>query len=179
MRLPDLTSLSEHLARRGTLVLALLLPLLPALASAQAPPPAQSHAAGSLTVSGAWARATPPNARTGAAYLTIANKGPTSDRLTAAASPAARAAELHTHAMEGGVARMRPVDAVEIAAGESAIFQPGGLHVMLIDLAAPLREGQSLALTLNFEKAGAVTVEVPIRRTPPAAAPGHSSSHGH
>jgi hypothetical protein len=71
---------------------------------------------------------------------------------------------------------MRPVVAVEIAPGEPAVLQPGGLHMMMLDLKAPLKDGESFPLTLTFEKAGKVTVSVDVRRNAPAAPGGHSHS---
>jgi copper(I)-binding protein len=120
-------------------------------------------------------RATPPGARTGAAYLTIENRSG-ADRLLGAASPAARALELHTHVSEGGVQRMVRLMEVEIPAGATVAFAPGGLHVMLIDLAAPLAPGGTVALRLEFANAEPIEVSVPVidaRTTPAPAHAGH------
>lgn len=155
---------------------------LPGAAQAQmrpAEPGAAAGQAGTLTISGAWARATPPAARTGAVYLTVTNDGGAPDRLVAGASSAAASVEFHAHMMDAGVARMRAIEAVEISPGEPAIFQPGGLHVMLIDLRAPLREGQSIPLTLTFARAGTITLDVPVRRTAPPGTPLPSHQHEH
>lgn len=137
------------------------------------PPPATTQ--GDLEISGAWARATPPGARTGAAYLSLVNRGSAPDRLVAANSPAAEKTELHAHINEGGVMRMKAVDTISVAPGERLSLRPGGLHVMLIDLKAPLREGSRLSLTLRFAGAGDVTVEVPVLRNAPSGpAAGHT-----
>ncbi len=133
-------------------------------ASAQAP----------LVVHEPWARAAMAG-RTSAAYMTIENTTGTLDRLVAASSPAARLVELHSHIMDGGVMRMRPVTAIEVNPGEPAVLRPGGLHVMLIDLTRQLRAGETIPLTLRFERGGAVTVEVPVQ---PAGASG-AGQHGH
>lgn len=156
----------------AVLILALATPA-PAQHQTTPQPPAQTGSAthGHLAVAGAWARATPPAARTGAIYFTVTNDGAEPDRLVAAVSPAAAMVELHTHVMEGGVARMRQISAVEVSPGEPAVFQPGGLHVMLIDLRAPLRDGERVSLTLTFARAGALTFEVPVRRSAPAGGP--------
>jgi copper(I)-binding protein len=124
----------------------------------------QEARVGMVTVSGAHAFATPPSARTGAAYMTIANTGAAGDRLIAASTPAAGKVELHRMIRDGDVMRMREVAAIDIAAGGHVQLQRGGLHVMLIDLRQPLREGERIALTLTFEKAGAVELTVPIQR---------------
>jgi hypothetical protein len=129
-----------------------------------------------LKIEGAWARASAGLARNGAAYMTIHNEGPVADRLIAASSPIAGTIELHAHLKDGDVMRMRPVVAVEIAPGEPAVLQPGGLHMMMLDLKAPLKDGESFPLTLTFEKAGKVTVSVDVRRNAPAAPGGHSHS---
>ena len=129
-----------------------------------------------LKIEGAWARASAGLARNGAAYMTIHNEGPVADRLIAASSPIAGTIELHAHLKDGDVMRMRPVVAVEIAPGEPAVLQPGGLHMMMLDLKAPLKDGESFPLTLTFEKAGKVTVSVDVRRNAPASPGGHGHS---
>lgn len=118
--------------------------------------------AASIEVREPFARASIGQADTGVVYLIIHNRSDAADRLVAASSPAAERAELHTHRLDGTVMRMRQVEAVEIAAGETVSFEPGGLHIMLRGLTAPLREGDSFTLTLRFEASGATTVEVPV-----------------
>lgn len=139
---------------------------------------ALSHAynLGPLNINHPTARATAPGQPNGAAYLAITNTGAESDRLVALETPAAAAAEIHMMSEEGGVMTMRKLDAVEIAPGAPAVFQPGGLHIMLIDLAGPLKPGETVPLTLTFEKAGAVTVDLAIEK---ATTPeGHGGEHG-
>jgi periplasmic copper chaperone A len=121
-----------------------------------------------LEVSNAWARATPGKAENGAAYLTI--QSPTADRLISASSPVAKKAGLHTMSMEGMVMKMRPLAGLDIPAGQPVTLKPGGDHIMLEGLDAPLREGQSFPLTLTFEKAGTRTVTVAVEK-PGAAGP--------
>jgi copper(I)-binding protein len=118
--------------------------------------------AGSIEIEHAWAR--PSATATGAIYLEIDNKGSAPDRLVAASTSAAGKAELHTHIMDGNIARMRPVDAIEVTPGSATVLRPGGLHIMLIGLKAPLKEGDKVALTLTFEKAGKVDVTVPVQK---------------
>lgn len=117
--------------------------------------------AGDLAISGAWSRPVTER-RPGAAYFVIANRGDADDRLLSAASSAFGRIELHTHLMDNGVARMREVDAVLAAAGKETMLQPGGLHVMLFDAVAPLDEGATFPLTLTFERAGEVAVDVTV-----------------
>jgi copper(I)-binding protein len=118
--------------------------------------------AGELAVLEAWARATPPAAAVAAAYLTIDNGAGGADRLLGASSDAAGRVEVHESRREGEVMRMRKVEPLDIPAGERVVFAPGGLHVMLMDLKAPLRQGEKLPLVLRFEHAGAVQVEAEV-----------------
>lgn len=122
-----------------------------------------------------WARATVP-AQTGtAAYLTIHNAGPGADRLKSVNSPAARAVSIHSTSTAGGVMRMRSLNGLPVAAGKSVAMKPGGIHLMLTGLRAPLKAGQQLPLVLGFEKAGFIQVRVAVRSTPPSM----SSHAGH
>lgn len=118
--------------------------------------------AGDLRIENAWARATPGALKSGAAYVTLTNTGSEPDRLVAVATPVAGHAATHAHAMEGGVAKMRPLASLPLEPGETVTFAPGGLHIMLMPLTAPLKEGETFPLTLTFERAGAMTVEVPV-----------------
>ena len=135
---------------------------------------AQDYKAGSLTIDQPWARASVTE--TGAAYMTITNHGTAPDELVAAAAPVAGKVELHTHIAEGDVMRMRPVGEIDIGAGQSAMLKPGGLHIMLMDLKGPLKEGETFPLTLTFKKAGDVTVNVPVQAAG-AGAPEHMGGH--
>ena len=121
-----------------------------------------AHKLGPLTVEAPWARASAGAARAGAAYLRIVNAGPEDDWLTAISSPVAGRAELHSHVMTDGVMRMRRIGSVRVPGGQSAELKPGGDHVMLFGLTAPLKKGGTFPLTLAFEKAGTVTVSVAI-----------------
>lgn len=118
---------------------------------------------GPITVSDAYARAAAASGGASAAYMTV-TIAEGSDRLIAAASPAAARVELHTHQMDAnGVARMRQVPDIPVSADAPAMLAPGGLHVMLMGLTAPLEEGSSIDLTLTFEAAGDVSLDVPVR----------------
>ena len=119
---------------------------------------------GGITVENPWARATTSMAKTGAAFMTIRNGGTEPDRLVAVTSGVAKRAGLHQTLMEGGVMKMRPAGAVEVPAGGVARLEPGGYHVMFTGLAAPLRKGASFPLTLRFEKAGEIEVEVVVMK---------------
>jgi copper(I)-binding protein len=111
-------------------------------------------------VSEAWIRATPPGARTAAAYLTFTS--PSADRLVGAATPAARAVELHTHVVEGGLQRMVRLMELVLPAGAAVRLEPGGLHLMLVDIALPLEAGTNVPMSLRFATGGAVEIDVPV-----------------
>jgi copper(I)-binding protein len=132
-----------------------------ALALAAAAAPAAAHHDHRIEVVEPWARAALAG-RTGAAYMTLVNPTDTPDRLLAAAADVAETVELHAHLHEGGVMRMRPVAAIEVHPGGPAVLAPGGLHIMLIGLRRDLKRGETIRLTLSFEKAGKVEVEVPV-----------------
>lgn len=115
-----------------------------------------------IEVTAAFARASAGPMPMGAAYLTIRNTGETDDRLLAIKTPASDRTELHTHVMTDGVARMTKVDALTIPAGAAVTLKPGGDHLMLMGLTAPLEEGERFPVRLIFETAGTVEVEVPV-----------------
>ena len=116
----------------------------------------------SVSVNRAWARATPGAATIGAAYLVIANPTASADRVIAISSPIAERVEIHQHFLDGDVMRMREVPSVEIGPGETVAFKPGGLHLMLMNLKRPLRQGDRFPLTVKLEKAGEIRVEVTV-----------------
>jgi copper(I)-binding protein len=129
---------------------------------------APAAAASPIVVSDAWARATPNGAQTAAAYLTITNKGSTADRLLGGETPAARALQVHEMSMTNGIMHMGEVKGgAAIAPGASLKLQPGGWHLMLIGLKAPLAAGGQVPVTLRFEKAGTVKLVLPVRAAPP------------
>ncbi len=123
---------------------------------------AHDYTQGSIHIVHPWARATAPGAQTGGGYLKLENKG-AADRLVSASAAVSEAAELHTMSMEGNIMKMEKLEkGVEIPAGKTVELKPGGLHIMLVGLKAPLKEGQSFPLKLKFEKAGEITVDVKI-----------------
>ncbi|CCG42211.1 copper chaperone PCu(A)C [Magnetospirillum molischianum] len=143
--------------------LALGLAALPALAA-------------DIEISGSFLRPPVVDGGNGAAFFTITNHGP-ADRLIAAAAPAARAVELHTHLRDGDVMRMRKVDSIAVPEQGRVELKPGGDHVMLFGLdPAAVVPGARLPLTLTFEQAGAIQIEVPVATLPgPISKPG---AHG-
>ncbi len=134
--------------------------------------------AGDIKVKHAWARASIGTERPGVAYLMIYNDGAESDRLLGADTPVAKHAMVHESLMKDGVMKMRPAGDIEIAPGGKVMFEPGGLHLMLTFLQKKLVEGESFPLTLTFEQAGEVKVDVKIAGVAAKNAPnGHHEHH--
>jgi copper(I)-binding protein len=119
--------------------------------------------ASDVMVMNVFARASATSAaKSGAVYLTIMNHGSEPDRLIGLSSDIAGAAQMHQTTEENGVASMRSVDELEIAAHSEQALAPGGLHVMLFNLRKPLKEGAHFKMTLQFERNGDVVVDVPV-----------------
>ena len=110
----------------------------------------------------AWARETPPGATVGAAYFRVVNPGP-ADRLVGASTAIADHVELHQSKVEHGMMQMRELKQVAVPAHGTVVFSPGTMHAMLVGLKQPLHAGDHVALTLLFEHAGAMTIDVPVR----------------
>lgn len=124
---------------------------------------AAASAEPTVAVERVWSKATPPNATAAVVYLTLSNRGQVSDRLLRIASPVSDRAEVHSMRMVDGVAMMQPLnDGVELPPGDDVAFAPGGLHLMLVGLNAPLVEGQAFSIELTFERASSVIVEVHV-----------------
>jgi copper(I)-binding protein len=136
------------------------------------------------TISDAYAISSSGMAQAGAAFLVISNPGPEDDRLIAARSDVAARVELHTHLIDAnGVARMVEVeDGFAIPAGETHTLQRGGDHIMFIGLKAPFEQGQMIPVTLVFERAGEIAVEIPVdldRQAMPAQGMDQGMMNGH
>ncbi|WP_113154309.1 copper chaperone PCu(A)C [Nitratireductor sp. OM-1] len=172
------------------LAAAAALPLLAFNASAESTPKADaatsetadatmSHAiqAGDLRISDPWVRAMLPGQPAGGGYLVIENTGAEDDTLTALASPRAGKVEIHTMEMNNDVMVMRPVEGgLTISAGESVTLEPGGLHIMFMQVEKGFQEGETVPVTLEFEKAGTVELELmagPARGGMPEAGHNH------
>mgnify|MGYP001229408708 CR=1 FL=1 len=118
---------------------------------------------GSVTIVHPWARATPPGASVGVAYLEIkAAKGAGDKLIGARADGIAGRVEIHTHERDGDVMKMRELGSLVIEPDKSVVFSPAGHHLMLIDLPKPLQEGDLIKFTLMFEKAGEIEVEATV-----------------
>lgn len=147
----------------------ILLLILTALGSASAIVAAQERTP--ISVERPWARASIGTSRPAAAYLTLVNRSSEAARLVGIESPVAGRAEVHRTVKEGEILRMEPAGDIELPAGGRVVLEPGGLHVMLMDLKQPLKRGEKLSLTLRFADGGAIEVTVPVMG-PGARGPG-------
>jgi len=123
---------------------------------------AEEYRLQSLRIEHPFARATPPGAKAGGAYLSIENSGSTVATLVGAASPVAGAVELHQMAVDGGVMTMRAVRALDVPPGGKLELKPGGYHIMLLDLKQPLQAGDKIPLKLTFRDVGTIEVSVDV-----------------
>jgi periplasmic copper chaperone A len=146
--------------------------------------PIAGHAAaadyhvGSLQITQPWARATPQGADSGAAYMTVTNTGTKPARLSCVSTDAAAKCQIHEMSMDNGVMKMRPVEGgLEIKPGQSVTLKPGGYHVMLVNLKAPLQQGKTVEATLQVDGGSTVQVEFPVAAIG-APAPGGSAGGG-
>lgn len=139
---------------------------------------ATSHAhefeVGKLLIVHPWARATAPGAPVAGVFVTLDNSAGDADRLVGGETAVAERLELHTMKMDNGVMKMRKVDAIDVPAKGTQKLAPGGLHIMLFGLKAPLKEGEQFTVTLQFKKAGKVPVKVKVEALG-AAAPAHGN----
>ena len=140
---------------------------------------AHEYKAGALEIARPWSQELPPNAPTVAAYFVIHNTGTTADRLLSVDSPIAGIAQLHEHVMQNDLMKMQQVPAVEIPAGGNVTFAPMAYHVMLLELKdrSLLGDGKRFPLTMHFEKAGNVTVDVTVQKTAPDGMQAHAHAH--
>jgi copper(I)-binding protein len=150
--------------KRFALALLALLPVA-ALAETSAghPPAAAGATLGDLAISGGFVRAMLPNQPVGGGYFTVHNAGTAPDRLVGIATPLAGSGEVHEMSMQGAVMTMRALpEGVEIPAGGTVVLQPGGLHLMFMQVATPFKAGSTVPVTLTFQKAGKVELALPV-----------------
>jgi copper(I)-binding protein len=137
--------------------------LVATVVTAQCTPPAAQGDAPRITVVEPWSRPSPMTAGNGAVYMTLVNEGESADVLVGAETDVAEVVELHETRMEGDVMKMSPIPNIEVPPGASAKLEPGGMHVMLINLKQELTPGDRITLTLQFEKSGPMTIEAEVR----------------
>ncbi len=145
--------------------------------SAFAAPAFAAGAADQISVIDPYVRMTPPGTRTTAAFMALKNAGDAEAKLVTAASSVANVTELHNHINDGGVMRMRQVKEIAVPAKGEVALKPGGYHVMLIDLKAPLKEGDHVVVTLGFADGSSKEVHATVVR-PTAGAPMQGMDHG-
>jgi periplasmic copper chaperone A len=139
---------------------------------------AEEVKAGDLVITQAWSRATPGGAKIGGGYLTIENKGSAPDRLIGGSADVAGKIEVHEMAVKNGVMTMRPLDkGLTIEPGKTVKLAPGGYHLMMFDLKSPLKQGDKVPVTLEFEKAGKVSLSLDVQGVG-AQAPGSAEKSG-
>jgi periplasmic copper chaperone A len=117
-----------------------------------------------IVIGDAWTRPTVDGMSMGVAYFTVTNRTGEDDILIAATTPAAARVEIHESMLEDGMARMRPLAEIRVPAHGRVVAAPGGIHLMLVDLAQPLVAGTQVPLTLRFRKAGPVTIRLAVGR---------------
>lgn len=147
------------------------------LALLAAPAQAQEVKVGDLVITQPWSRATPGGAKIAGGFLTIENKGAAPDRLVGVAGDVAGKVEIHEMAMNNGIMTMRPLDkGLAIEPGKTVKLAPGGYHLMLMDLKTPLKQGDKVPLTLQFEKAGKVALSLDVEGVGAQAPHDHSGT---
>jgi len=145
-----------------------------------APARAEEVKAGDLVITQAWSRATPGGAKIAGGYLTIENKGSAPDRLIGGTGEVAGKIEVHEMSMKDGVMTMRFLDkGLAIEPGKTVKLAPGGYHLMMLDLKSPLKQGDKVPVTLEFEKAGKVTLSLDVQGVGAQAPAGAGKSGGH
>jgi len=128
-------------------------------------------AANDIVVHEPYVRLAPPNAQATGAFMVLKNGSERQVKLVKADNPASQLTELHNHINDNGVMRMRQVPDIVIPAEGEAVLKPGSLHVMLINMKAPLTEGQVVPITLTFDDGSSKQVEVKVVKMMPAAMP--------
>jgi periplasmic copper chaperone A len=126
---------------------------------------APQTAPATLEVSDGWARPSANGVDVAAGYLTIANGADADDRLVSISSPRAGGVEIHEMRMDGALMRMRALEGgLTIPAGETAFFESNGLHLMFTGVTQPFADGEEIPVRLTFERAGTVSLTLPVRR---------------
>ena len=116
-----------------------------------------------VMVHDAYVRATPPGQPNAAAYLVLRNNAKRDIRLVSVKSDVAEVAELHSHAMDAGMMKMRRVEHIDVPAGGETVLQPGGLHIMLMGLVKQLKPGEYVSLEFHFDNGQKQSMRVPVK----------------
>ena len=148
------------------LAVALLLLAAGAISGHALAAPLEPVTAGDLEITGYWAKTMLPGQPSGGGYFTVTNKGGEPDRLISVSSGAAGMVELHKMEIVNDVMTMRPIEGpLEIPAGGSVELEPGGTHLMFMHVSEPFKQGATVAITLEFEKAGKVAIALPVKKS--------------
>lgn len=147
--------------------------------TASLPAFAAGTAADNVTVGDPYVRLVPPGQNVTGAFVVFKNGDDADHKVVKAASPASKVAELHTHVNEGGMMKMRQVKDIEIKAKGETSLQPGGLHIMLIDLKKPLKEGENVAITVTFEDGSSKKFDAQVRKPQAMMQMQHDQEHMH
>ena len=124
---------------------------------------AHDYKVGDIAIAHPWSRATPPNAPVAGGYMTLSNEGSSEDRLIGGSSSVAGEVQIHEMTMDGSIMKMRQLESgLAVPGGETVTLQPGGYHIMLMELKQRIEQGSSVPLTLEFEKAGKVDLELSV-----------------
>lgn len=156
--------------------------LVVVLATLAAPAFAHEQQLGDLLLHHPWARATPGGAKAGAAYLRIENHGDTADTLIGASADIAAHVEIHMMSMENDMMVMKPAGDVEIPPHGTVELKPHGLHIMLMGLKQPLKEGETVPVTITFARAGSIVLEIKVEAidgTGDGGMEGDAEEHSH
>ncbi|MBU3565623.1 copper chaperone PCu(A)C [Polynucleobacter sp. MWH-HuK1] len=137
---------------------------------------AQNAKVGSVQIENAYTRATVPGQQVAGGFMKIENKG-AADQLVSASSPVAGEVQLHEMAMDGNVMKMRQVKDIAVPAGGAVELKPGGLHLMFMNIKAPLTAGETVPVKLKFAKAGEVEVKMPVNAMGAGAGHGGAMKH--
>ncbi|UIP30655.1 copper chaperone PCu(A)C [Photobacterium sp. TLY01] len=139
---------------------------------------AHEFESGKLHIDHPWSKEVPPMSSVAAAFFSVDNHGDQADVLLRAESPIAEKVELHEHAHENGMMKMRKVDDIQIPAGETQLLKPGGYHIMMFNLTSVPKLGDSFPLTLYFQHAGQVDVQVKVEKADYMMQTGQDMDHG-
>jgi copper(I)-binding protein len=136
-----------------------------------------ADAAGDISVSDAYVRATAPGQANSAAYLKLHNGSMQAYSVVGAEGHAAKAVELHTHVKEGDMMKMRRIDKIDVPAHGEVVLQPGGHHVMLIGLKQAANEGDSVHFSLVFNDGSKKMINAPVKKMSMQMGSGEHGGH--
>ncbi|KAA3629580.1 MAG: copper chaperone PCu(A)C [Proteobacteria bacterium] len=136
------------------------------------------NAAQEVRVEAPYVRAVPPGTPNTGGFMVLKNSGSSAHAVVSGRSSASQHVELHTHRMEGGMMKMRPIEKIEIPAGGETVLKPGDLHVMFINLVSELKEGQEVGFTLVFEDGSETMVMAPVKKVMEGMKMGEGMGHG-